>query len=310
MKVCVTSRSFSRNQELRSLLLEKYSDVKFNDEGISLKDDALIEFLKDADKAIIALEKIDEKVLESLPKLKVISKYGVGLNNLSLSSMKTRGVCLGWTSGVNKRSVSELTLSFAIALFHNAFIANNVVKDGQWRQITGNLITNKTIGIIGLGNVGKDLVQLLKPFSCRILSYDIDMDLEFCKKHNVESVSMSKLLKESDLITCHVPYNETTEDLISEEEINQMKDGIFLINTARGGIINENALLKGLNSSKIAGAAIDVLKVEPPISHELTRQENVFVTPHIGGSAKEAILDMGKSAITGLDSFISWDEVL
>ena len=171
--LAVASRSFSKHPQLRKKVLELYPDAKFNDKGIALHGKELITFLQGCSKAITALEKIDENVLSQLPDLEVIGKYGVGLDMLDLHAMNSHGVLLGWQGGVNKRSVSELVISFSISLLHRAVFANNEVKSGKWYQIKGSQLSNKKFGIIGCGHIGKDLVKLLQPFECDVFSYDI-----------------------------------------------------------------------------------------------------------------------------------------
>lgn len=193
VKVAVCSRSFSRNPTLRAELLARYQRVTFNDAGLRLKGDSLVEFLSGHDKAIIALETIDESVLSRLPELKVISKYGVGLDMIDLAAMRAHGKRLGWTGGVNRRSVSELVISFAIAMLRHVPAASSEVRSGTWRQHVGGLLTGRAVGIIGCGHVGKDLVLLLKAFDCPILVHDIREYPDFYAAHGVEPVSLAAL---------------------------------------------------------------------------------------------------------------------
>ena len=172
-KVVVCSRSFSKNPILRKELLEKYQYVTFNDQGISLKGNSLIEFLSGHDKAIVALETIDENVLNNLPDIKVISKYGVGVDMIDMKALNQHNVNLGWIGGVNKRSVSELVISYAISLLRHVPAAHREVLEGTWRQHIGGLLSDRVVGIIGCGFVGQDLVKLLQPFGCHILVNDI-----------------------------------------------------------------------------------------------------------------------------------------
>ena len=300
--VAVTSRSFSRHQELRALVLARYSDAKFNDDGLSLQGKSLIEFLSGYEKAITALEVIDDSILSHLPNLKVISKFGVGLDMIDLHALKKYGVKLDWSGGVNKRSVSELVVSFAIALLHRAVFANSEVKKGKWYQPKGFQLSNCTFGIIGFGHIGKDLVKLLKPFDCKILAHDIRNFKEFYKKNKVKSVGIEELIKKSDVVTLHLPLNESTKNFMNEERLQMLKSNAILINLARGGLIDEYVLKKMVLEKRIAGAALDVFEIEPPIDKELLTMDNVLITPHIGGSTEEAILAMGVAAIEGLDN--------
>ena len=300
--VAVTSRSFSRHPELRALVLARYSDAKFNDDGLSLQGKSLIEFLSGYEKAITALEVIDDSILSHLPNLKVISKFGVGLDMIDLHTLKKYGVKLDWSGGVNKRSVSELVVSFAIALLHRAVFANSEVKKGKWYQPKGFQLSNCTFGIIGFGHIGKDLVKLLKPFDCKILAHDIRNFKEFYKKNKVKSVGIEELIKKSDVVTLHLPLNESTKNFMNEERLQMLKSNAILINLARGGLIDEDVLKKMVLEKRIAGAALDVFEIEPPIDKELLTMDNVLITPHIGGSTEEAILAMGMAAIDGLDN--------
>jgi len=300
--VAITSRSFSKHPILRDEVLKRYPDAKFNDAGLSLNGNSLIEFLQGYEKAITALEVIDDSILSHLPNLKVISKVGVGLDMIDLHALKKYGVKLDWSGGVNKRSVSELVVSFAIALLHRAVFANSEVKKGKWYQPKGFQLSNCTFGIIGFGHIGKDLVKLLKPFDCKILAHDIRNFKEFYKKNKVKSVGIEELIKKSDVVTLHLPLNESTKNFMNEERLQMLKSNAILINLARGGLIDEDALKQILLENKIAGAALDVFAIEPPADTEFALMNNVLVTPHIGASTEEAILAMGMAAIDGLDN--------
>jgi phosphoglycerate dehydrogenase-like enzyme len=300
-RVAVCSRSFSRNPVLRSELLARYQQVTFNDGGIELRGDSLVEFLRGHDKAITALEDIDETVLARLPGLKVISKYGVGLDMIDMAAMRTYGKRLGWTGGVNRRSVSELVIAFAIAMLRHVPAAHREVLSGTWRQHVGGQLSGRAVGIIGCGHVGKDLVQLLRAFDCQILVNDIRDYPDFYTAHGVEVVNLEMLLARSDIVTIHVPLDESTRGMLDARRLAILKPTAVLINTARGGLIDEVALRQMLQDKRLAAAAFDVFAVEPPLDKELLGLPNFLVTPHIGGSAHEAILAMGRAAILGLD---------
>lgn len=300
--VAVASRSFSKHPILRDAVLKLYPDAKFNDKGLSLSGDSLVEFLSGYEKAITALEVIDDLILSKLPNLKVIGKYGVGLDMIDLYAMKDRGVKLGWTGGVNKRSVSELVVSFSIYLLHRVAFANAEVRNGEWYQVKGRQLSDCTFGIVGCGHVGKDLVKLLKPFGCDILAHDILDFKEFYQENNVTSIGLDELLQKSDVVTLHLPKNDSTNNILNKDRLQMLKKDAILINLARGGLLDESALKKILIDEDIAGAALDVFSVEPPIDSEFAHLDNVLVTPHIGGSSEEAILAMGLAAIEGLDN--------
>jgi len=298
----IASRSFSKHPVLRKEILKRYPNAKFNDEGLSLNGESLIEFLDGHEMAITALEKIDDSILKLLPNLKVIGKYGVGLDMIDLHAMKRHGVNLGWTGGVNKRSVSELVISYSIALLHRTIFANAEVRKGKWYQVKGRQLSDCTVGIIGCGHVGKDLVELLQPFNCKILANDVLDFKDFYKKYEVTSVGLEELIRKSDIVTLHLPLNKSTRNILNSDKLSLLKDDAVLINLARGGLIDEVALKELLNNNKITGAALDVFEVEPPVDPSFATMDNVLITPHIGGSTEEAILAMGMAAIEGLEN--------
>ncbi|MDC0229397.1 phosphoglycerate dehydrogenase [Deltaproteobacteria bacterium] len=301
IRVAVTSKSFSKNSILRNELLSKYGNTTFNDKGLNLQGDQIVEFLKGHQMAITALDKIDERTLSQLPDLEVISKYGVGLDMIDMQAMKKYNVKLGWTGGVNSRSVSELVVSFAIALLRHVPISHREVLSGVWRQNIGENLTGKKVGIIGCGFVGKDLVKLLQPFECQIFVNDIRRYDDFYKDYNIKAVEKEELLAKSDVVTLHVPLNDSTIKMLTAERLSIMKTTAILINTARGGLLDEVYLKNMLLNHKLGGAALDVFAIEPPEDKELLELPNFIVTPHIGGSANEAILAMGRAAINGLE---------
>lgn len=300
-RVAVCSRSFSKNPVLRAELLKRYPNVTFNDGGLQLSGDTLVAFLKGHRKAITALEVIDAHVLSRLPELEVIGKYGVGLDMIDLAAMRAHCKRLGWTGGVNRRSVSELVIAFAIAMLRHVPAANREVLSGAWRQHVGGYLTGRTVGIVGCGHIGKDLVTLLKVFGCTLLVNDVLDFPDFYALYGVESVSLEALLRRSDIVTLHVPLNAGTRKLFNADRLALMRPGAVLINTARGGLVDEGALKRSLLEKRIAAAAFDVFEEEPPRDSELLALPNFFATPHIGGSAEEAILAMGRAAIEGLD---------
>lgn len=301
IKIAVTSRSFSSNPTLREELLLNYQNVTFNDLGLKLEGDALVEFLRGHNKAIIALEKIDDIVLSQLPNLKVISKYGVGTDMIDMEALKKHGVKLGWTGGVNRRSVSELVISFTIALLRHVPAAHREVLSGTWRQHVGGYLSGRTVGIIGCGFIGKDLVKLLQPFNCPILVNDIQNYDAFYKQYNIKAVEKDELLAKSDVVTIHTPLDGSTINMLTAKRLSLMKSDAILINAARGGLIDEVALKHMLMNGQLGGAALDVFSIEPPEDRELLELPNFIVTPHIGGSAYEAILEMGRFSIKGLE---------
>ena len=299
--LAVTSRSFSKHPILRKEVLKRYPDAKFNDDGLSLNGQSLIDFLQGYEMAITALEKIDDHVLTNLPNLKIIGKYGVGLDMIDFYAMEKHGVSLGWKGGVNKRSVSELVISFAIFLLHRIAFLNSEVKNGEWYQLKGRELSNCTFGIIGCGHIGKEVIRLLKPFKCNILVHEpIDLS-EYYQVNNITPVSIEELIQKSDVVSLHLPLNGSTKNIMSKDRLSMLKKDSILINLARGGLVDEVALEKLLIEKKIGGAALDVFETEPPTDLKFASMDNVLVTPHIGSSTEETIIEMGMAAINGLE---------
>lgn len=301
-RVAVCSRSFSKNAVLRAKLLERYAQVTFNDAGSQLSGSGLIAFLSGHSKAITALEPIDDKVLSSLPELAVIAKYGVGLDMIDLDAMRRHGKRLGWTAGVNKRSVAELAIALAVSLLREVPASNREVLAGVWRQRVGRQLSGATVGIVGCGNIGKEVVRLLEPFSCRLLAHDIAPDREFYEKYSIESVVLPELLERADVVSLHLPRDASTRGMFSAEVLSLMKPTAVLINTARGGLVDEAALKRMLSEGRISAAAFDVFAEEPPRDAGLLNLPNFLATSHIGGSSAEAVISMGMAAIEGLDA--------
>jgi phosphoglycerate dehydrogenase-like enzyme len=305
--VAVTSRSFSRNEVLRAETLACYQNVRFNDEGLSLAGDSLVDFLSGHPLAITALEKIDDSILERLPDLQAISKVGVGIDMIDLKAMERHGVRLAWSRGTNARSVSELTIALMLALLRRLPSAARLVRGGEWRQVQGSTLTGRTVGVIGFGHVGRDLANLLGAFSCRVLAYDV-APLTSLESH-VEQVNLEPLLAASEIVTIHTVLSDDTRNLLDRERIDAMREGALLINTSRGGLVDEDALYDALSSGHLAGAALDVLLREPPGDHPLLGLDQVIITPHIGGSTQEAVLAMGRAAIHGLRMAVPVDKL-
>ncbi len=300
MKIVVTPPAFYKSEALKLKLSSLFPNTVYNQNTDYLSGEELMNFLKDADAAIIGRDPVTQNILNALPQLKMISKYGVGLDNLDLNAIKQSGIELAITTGVNKRSVAELTLSFMIGLCHNIFISAERMKRGEWIREGGQNLSGKTIGIIGCGNVGKEVIKILKPFSCKILINDIEDRSKFCLKQGAIESSFELLIKESDIVSLHVPLTNLTRNMINKNVLKDMKANAFLVNTSRGPVVNSSHLHRALVSKEILGAALDVFCSEPPDDIEFLRLPQLMVTPHIGGNSIEAVEAMGQGAIDNL----------
>jgi phosphoglycerate dehydrogenase-like enzyme len=304
-KLAVASRSFVQNPILMERLRRTFPDIAISEEGASLTGQRLAAFLEDSEAAIISTQKVDDTVLALCPKLKVISKYGVGKDNIDEPALQKRGVRFYWKGGVNRRSVSELTLGLILGLLRRIPAHHNQITHGKWNQILGQQLSTKTVGIIGFGFIGQDLKTLLEPFGCKLLINDIltpPKGIHFCSK--------DEIIKNSDVITLHVPYTapsepHSTHDLLNQKTFDMMKTTVSIVNTSRGKIINENDLLEFLQKNKNAGAALDVFSEEPKTNSPLYALSNFIGTPHIGGTSEEGVLAMGNATIEFLEKHYS-----
>jgi D-3-phosphoglycerate dehydrogenase len=300
--VAVASRSFSRNPLLRRELLARYPDSRFNDAGTPvLSGDALAQFVRGYTCAITGLDVLDEALFASVPELRLVSKYGVGLDMIDLDAARRHGVSIRWTPGVNRQAVAELAICFMVALCRSVVPLATELAAGGWRHAGGRQISSSTIGVVGCGHVGQLVARLCRAFGASVIAHDILDYNGFYHEAGVRAVSLDRLLDESDIVTLHLPLDASTRGLIGARALALMKTDALLVNTARGGIVDEAALKQALVDGRLGGAAFDVFAVEPPIDRELLSLPNFIGTPHIGGGTREAVLAMGRAAIAGLE---------
>jgi len=300
LKVLISSRSFGTKDSgaMRLLQDEKLTPI-LNTSKKKLNEEELIEMVDDVIGIIAGTEKITEKIMSHAGQLKVISRYGIGLDNIDLKAANQKVILVYNTPETPSVAVAELVLSLILNLLRKISKVDRNIKENMWKPEMGNLLTGKTIGIIGLGRIGKKLVQLLEPFDLNILAYEINPDKTFISNHNINLVPLNKLISDSDIITLHVPITEKTRYMIGKKELSKMKENAILINTARGGLIDEDALYASLKEKKIAGVAIDAFE-EEPYTGRLKELDNVILTPHIGTLTVETRKQMEIEATNNL----------
>src|SRR5262249_42849050 len=257
-------------------------------------------FLRGTEKGIPGREARAGPASAALPALRVVSKYGGGLDTIAFAAARAHGVSIRHTPGVNRQSVAELTIAFMIALARNLGPLTREMRAGTWTHGGGRQLSSATVGVVGCGHVGRTVATLARAFGARVVAHDIIDYADFYREHLVTPRALDDLLRESDFVTLHVPLDSTTRSLIDARALPLMKPTAFLINTARGGIVDERALKKSLIDHKLAGAAFDVFATEPPADTDLLLLPNFLATPHVGGSSEEAVLAMGRAAIAGL----------
>ena len=301
----VTSRTFCRSKELRGLLELKFNNIKYNEEGAHFDETSLIDFLFECEGAIVSEDKITKRVIKKLPHLKILSKFGVGLDSIDIDSLNKHGVEFSWEPGVNAHSVAELALCYLILLLREACQLNRDLISGTWSKVSNSRdLSEVTVGVIGYGQVGRTLVSYLQPFRTNILIFDPLIDKNLLLPKGVKSVQFEELLQKSDAISIHVPLSKATKGLIGEKEISSLQQGSILVNLSRGGVVVEEAVYKGLTQGSLGGAAFDVFEQEPENNPKLVKLKNFFCTPHIGGTSKKSSSLLGISAINGLSKKI------
>lgn len=288
---------------LLPLLNEKGFEVVLKIGTPTVDKNIILNNIKDVRAFIVCSEIIDKEVLREANKLKIISKLGAGVDNIDLIEAKKRNIAVTNTPGGNSISVAELVIGMMISLSRQLPISDKKMKINEWDPYLGSEINGKTLGIIGLGNIGKEIIKRLKCFNMKFLAYDIVRNDEFAKRYNVNFVSMDELIINSDFITIHVPLNDHTKNMINERELKSMKRNAFVINTARGGIINEKALYNALKRKVIKGAALDVFVEEPNKNVKLVCLKELIATPHIGGTTTDCAIREGKMAIDDIINY-------
>ena len=261
----------------------------------------MIDFLDGMDGAIIGIEPITSKVLSELPSLKHISKYGVGTNNLDMEAIKSHGISLSLSPGSNSQSVAEYTLYLMLLSMRQNFNNMSEIAQNIWSQKKGRELFKKRVGIIGFGNIGKQLSRMLKPFQIKVMLFDnVKINLTKSQSSFIKQVQLSTLLRKADIISLHLPLTKGTENFITKNEFSIMKNDVVIVNTSRGGIVNERDLFTFLKKNPDAFGAFDVFKKEPNFSSKLYSLPNFFASSHRASLTNEGIENMGMAAINGL----------
>lgn len=301
MKILITTSSFGKLDKAPLNKLEQEGfEVVMNPHGRKLSSPEVKElYAQDINGVIAGTEEISEEIINQAKELKVISRVGIGTDAIDLEAAKEKEIEICKTVEPVVDAVAELIVGLLLTFMRKIILADSSVRDKSWQKPMGNLLKGKKIGIIGLGNIGKRVVELLRGFGVEFVASDQVVDEEFANKYKVTYTDLKNLLKESDVISLHVPYCEDTKGLISAAELELMKPSAILINTSRGGIVDEEALVSALKQKKINGAILDVFAKEP-YEGPLAKLDNVLLTPHIGSYAKECRIKMESEAVDNL----------
>ena len=234
---------------------------------------------------------LTRQVLEkSLPRLKVISKYGIGIDKIDVAAATEFGIPLSNCPGVNHTTVAEHALALILAVVRNIVVEANYVAAGKWKRLTGHETRDKTIAMIGMGRIGQATAERAKAFGMKLIGFGNHWPEEFANKIGVQRVTVEEAFERADIISLHCNLNDKTRNLVDANALNMMKDGVVIVNTARGGVINTADMVAALKSGKVAGYATDVLDEEPPPeNHPLIGAPNCIITPHVGSRTYESV---------------------
>jgi D-3-phosphoglycerate dehydrogenase / 2-oxoglutarate reductase len=291
----VTPTSFGTDDPSLKPTLEKaVGEVIYNPTNRPLTASELASLVKDTEGFIAGLDQIDAFVIGAANKLKVIARYGVGVDRVDLKAATQRGIVVTNTPGANSVAVAELTIALMLALGRQLCRADQATRHGEWPRLSGVGLRGKTIGLVGFGAIGREVASRVRGFGSRILVSDPYVDREMVKGCSADFVSLDELLAASDFVSLHASLNPTTAGMVDQSFLRKMKPGSFLVNTARGELIDEKALHHSLIEGHLRGAALDCFSKEPPDpDHPLLQLTQIIVTPHTGSHTDEATNTMG-----------------
>lgn len=311
-RVLLTTTSFQDTPGAHQDLLAEQGWEVINVRG-PLPEAKMLELVGEVDALICGDDAITRAVLEkALPRLSVISKYGIGIDKIDVAATEELGIPLCSTPGVNHTTVAEHVFGLLIILAKNLVEEINYTRSGQWKRLIGHEIMGKTMGIAGLGRIGKEVAIRAKAFGLPVKAFDVYWDEAFAKEHGVERCdSMEELLSGADVISLHTNLTEETHHLVNKESIAKMREGVIIINCARGELVEVDAMVEALRSGRVAGYGTDVLDVEPPPSdHPLLGAPNCVVTPHIGSRTYESVVRQGSAAVENLRRALAGEKPL
>jgi len=307
MKILVTPTSFKPDSESPAMkrLRSFASSLVFNPTGKPLTEDELIPLLSGCDGCVAGLDFFTAKAIENTDSLKVISRYGSGVDRVDLATAKARNIVVCNTPNANTQAVADLTIALLLCLARKIPVLDKKTREGQWPRSIGIELFGKTIGILGLGAIGKAVARRASGFSMRIIAYDPFINREYAESNGIVSVDFGTVIREADFLCLHTPLTEETRNIISADVIKAMKKGAIIVNTARGGLIDEAAAYDHLISGDLGGLGLDVFENEPPQKSPLFELENVVLTPHTAAHTAEATEAMAEMSVQNLIDVLS-----
>jgi len=305
-KVFVSSRSFGRYDPDPLQRLQEVAEVTLNPYGRSPTREELMTALAEAEGLLAGHDPVDAGILDAAPKLKIVARHGVGTDRIDLAEATRRKVLITWTPGANSRAVAEYVFALVLGLFRHTPAAGASMRAGQWdpRAFMGRTLHQKTLGVVGFGSIGRLVARIGRGFAMQVIAHD--PFVEDAGDTGVDLTTLDDLLEKADVVTLHCALTDDTRHLIGARAISKMKSGAVLINTARAGVIDTQALCRAVSEGKIAGAALDVFDKEPPPADDpLCTAPNILATPHIAAYAQEAVSEMDRMCADDLIAFFS-----
>jgi len=300
-RVLVTPRSFAQlDREPLTRLAESGCEVRRNPGERPLTEAEMVEAIAGTDGLIVGIDPVTDRVLAAAPGLKVISKYGAGVDNIDLADATHRGIVVTATPDANTEAVADLTLGLMLAAARGIAHAHAALREGNWQRHLGVDLWGRSLGLVGTGRIGKAVARRARSFDMQILAHDLYPDAAWASESRATYVSLEDLFSRSDFVSLHLPVTPSTRQFVNRRLLELMRPSAVLVNTARGGLIDEAALVEVLTGGGIFAAALDVFASEPLQDERLRSAPRVVLTPHIGASSRGAMLRMGQEAADNL----------
>lgn len=301
-KVLITPRSFGKynKEELVALLQQHGVEAEFNPYGTILREEQMKACLQDKDGLIVGVDPVNESIMKAAPHLKTIAKYGVGIDNIDMAYAKAKGISVTRTLNANANAVADYAMTLLMSVARRVVEINAGCHHNDWSKKEALDIYGKKIGVLGLGAIGRGVVKRAKGFDMEVYGYDIVRDDDFLNAYDVHFADVETIVRTCDFISLHLPLTKDTRHILNKENLKQAKETLIIVNTARGGLIDEDDLYELLKTHKIYGLGLDVFEQEPPQSSKLLELPNVVVSSHTAASSQEAINQMSRMAVENL----------
>ena len=311
MKLLIGANSVSKPQyaAIHEKAKEVFDEIVLNPFGRTLTEEEILERWEGVDAILAGTEKYTKEMLKNAPaSLKVISRHGVGLESVDLDAAREQGITVCNTPGANADAVAEAAMGLILSVLRKIPLSDHDVRSNNWKRSEGRLIKGQTVGVIGMGNIGKGVIRRCQGFGAKFMAYDPYFDKAFAAEYGVAPAGIEDVLKNADIVTLHLPSTPETYHIINAETLAMMKPGAVLINTARGELVDEAALYEALKSGHLGGAGLDVYSSEPIYNSPLFELDNIVVTPHMAGNTSDTTMNMGMWALENAMKVVTGQE--